>query len=68
MCQEGFTCFNSIFGDGTDRKGFGDRVNLGVCLEAFGELSAQVKQKPIDRVNGIVLQYQPNREARRSKK
>lgn len=39
QCNFVFDAFNKLFGPGTDKKVFGDRVNLIVCLDAFQELA-----------------------------
>ena len=44
-CRAVFECFNAIFGDGTDRKVFGDRVNFQICMDAFMELDTKVTQE-----------------------
>lgn len=38
QCQTIFECFNSIYGEGTDKKLFGERTNLKECLSAFQQL------------------------------
>jgi hypothetical protein len=43
-CRAVFECFNDIFGEGTDRKVFGDTVNLTVAANALEELQNNVKR------------------------
>lgn len=37
-CTLIFDFFNSLFGEGTDKKVFGDKTNYKVCLNAFKEV------------------------------
>lgn len=68
VCQLVFECFNSIFGDGTDKRIFGNHTDMGECMEAFAELARQTKQEGKERVSSITQKYAPNREARRAQK
>ena len=45
ICTAIFEAFNELFGEGTDRKVFGNAVNLNTCIDAYGEL--------IDNVNNL---------------
>ena len=66
QCNSIFKVFNILFGEGTDKKVFGDKVNLLVCIKAFGELVEQVnKQKSA--MEEIADKYSPNRAQRRKK-
>lgn len=40
ICKSIFKCFNILFGEGTDKKIFGETCNMRECLLAFGELAA----------------------------
>ena len=66
-CNLIFNLFNTMFGEGTDKKVFGNKVNLLVCLKSFEELILQVdeQKKSIEKISN---KYSPNRAARRSKK
>lgn len=71
QCNLVFDFFNTMFGEGTDKKVFGDKVNLVTCLEAFEELVSQVneqKSEQMKKLDKISNKYSPNRAARRSKK
>ena len=35
QCNAVFDVFNNLFGEGIDKKIFGDKVHLGKCLDAF---------------------------------
>ncbi|GAA0774598.1 hypothetical protein GCM10008908_24720 [Clostridium subterminale] len=67
QCNAIFEVFNTLFGEGTDKKVFGDRVNLMMCLKAFEELVTQVKSQSAE-VEKIASKYSPNRANRRNKK
>lgn len=66
QCKAIFDVFNLMFGEGTDRRVFGDKVNLLVCIKAFGELVNQMNEKKAE-LKKITNKYSPNRAARRSK-
>ena len=59
--------FNDLFGEGTDKKIFGNKVNLLTCLQAFDELITQTNTSRAE-VEKIANKYSPNRAARRKKK
>lgn len=67
QCIAVFNCFNTIFGEGTDKRVFGDKVNLRVCLAAFDELITNFSTQFED-VKKLSDKYSPNRLQRRSKK
>lgn len=66
QCAAIFEFFNTIFGEGTDQKVFGDKVNLVTCLEALDELVSQIRNQK-ERVEKISNKYSPNRVQRRKK-
>lgn len=71
QCEHIFEFFNIMFGEGTDEKVFGNKVNLVTCLKAFEELISQVneqKNEQMKELEKISNKYSPNRAARRSKK
>ncbi|MDS1004186.1 AP endonuclease [Clostridium sporogenes] len=67
QCTAIFKVFNDLFGEGTDKKVFGNKVNLLTCLKAFDELITQVNATN-EEVEKIANKYSPNRAARRKKK
>jgi len=67
QCNAIFDVFNTIFGEGTDKKVFGDKVNLLTCLKAFEELVTHMSAKNSE-VEKIASKYSSNRVQRRSKK
>lgn len=67
QCEIVFNVFNSLLGEGTDKKVFGDRVNIRVCLEAFASLVEQINSQK-EEVDKLTAKYSPNRAQRRSKK
>lgn len=67
QCNAIFEVFNTLFGEGTDKKIFGARVNLMMCLKAFEELVTQVNSQSAE-VEKMASKYSPNRVQRRNKK
>ncbi|MDU1279218.1 MAG: DUF6673 family protein [Clostridium sp.] len=67
QCNAIFNVFNTMFGEGTDKKVFGDRVNLLICMTAFEELVSQMNDKKAE-METITNKYSPNRANRRTKK
>lgn len=70
-CKNIFDCFNEIFGEGTDKKIFGNKTNFNVCKEAFEDLvNGRIEQENqfTQEMNNIEKKYSPNRAARRAKK
>lgn len=66
QCNAIFNFFNELFGEGTDKKIFGDKVNLVTCLKALDEFVSQVREQK-GRIEEISIKYSPNRAARRNK-
>ncbi|MDS0525006.1 AP endonuclease [Clostridium sp. SHJSY1] len=66
-CEAIFKCFNELFGEDTDKKIFGDKINIITCLKAFEELVEQINSKQ-DELEKFTSKYSPNRAKRRSKK
>lgn len=70
-CKVIFNCFNEIFGEGTDKKVFGEKTNFNICKEAFEDLvNARIEQEKefTEEMNNIEKKYSPNRAIRRAKK
>ena len=67
QCNAIFKIFNNLFGEGTDKKVFGNKVNLLTCLKAFDELVTQVNASN-EEIEKIANKYSTNRAARRKKK
>lgn len=67
QCNLIFDFFNTMFGEGTDKLIFGEKVNLLTCLKSFEELVTQVNElnKEIEK---MANKYSPNRAQRRTKK
>ena len=66
QCKAVFDCFNTIFGEGTDKEVFGNKTNLMVCLKAFEEL-AVCANKQKDEMEKMANKYSPNRAQKRAK-
>ena len=68
-CNAIFKCFDTIFGEGTAKKVFGDRTSLKVCIEAFKDLKAE-REKQDGEIENMVVElnnnYNPNRATRRA--
>lgn len=60
VCQAVFECFNSIFGNGTDKKIFGDKCNMREALDAFAELTLGAKKQKDD-ISDLMNKYSLNR-------
>ncbi|MFR5470381.1 MAG: DUF6673 family protein [Romboutsia sp.] len=67
QCKSVFKFFNSIFGEGTDKKVFGEKVNLKDCLSAFQQVIAEAAKEDEELANSIG-KYTPNRAQRRKSK
>lgn len=67
QCGAIFEVFNTLFGEGTDKKVFGDRVNLLTCLKAFEELVLQINEQKKE-LEKFTNKYSSNRAAKRSRK
>lgn len=67
QCNAVFDVFNTLFGEGTDKKIFGDSVNLMDCLQAFEELVRYMSDRKED-IEEMASKYSPNRASRRNKK
>lgn len=67
QCTAVFGCFNTIFGEGTDKKVFGDRVNLLICLTAFQQLIEKSNEQKGE-LEKLIGKYSSNRAQRRTKK
>lgn len=44
QCGAIFKFINALFGAGTDKKLFGDQVNLSVCLEAYYKILEEINK------------------------
>ncbi|WP_291571432.1 DUF6673 family protein [Clostridium sp. UBA4548] len=67
QCDAIFKVFNVLFGEGTDKKVFGNKVNLLVCLKSLEELVVQIDSQKAA-VEKLASKYQANRATRRGKK
>ncbi|MBN3421758.1 DUF6673 family protein [Clostridium botulinum] len=67
LCTAVFELFNTMFGEGTDRKIFGDKVNLLTCVTALEELVAQMSSRK-NELEEKMKKYSPNRATRRTSK
>lgn len=68
ICETVFECFNTIFGEGTDKQIFGESCDMGKALDAFGQLKIQLEQSQTKFMADLTAKYTPNRAARRAAK
>lgn len=54
-----YNFFDKVFGDGAAQKIFGDRINYGKALEAFGEFILQKNNHSGDDIKAINKKYMP---------
>lgn len=70
-CESVFRFFNSVFGEGTDKKVFGEKVNLMTCIKAFEDVKNYQSNKDkefADYAANLKSKYSPNRAQRRALK
>lgn len=67
QCNLIFDFFNTVFGEGTDEKIFGNKVNLMTCIKALEEVVLKINEQKKE-IEKLSNKYSPNRAARRSKK
>ena len=70
-CKIIFDCFNKTFGEGMDKRVFGTKTSLDICINAFNDLcNARLEQERAlqKEVQNIESKYSPNRAMRRTKK
>lgn len=63
-CNVVFDLFNDIFGEGTDKKIFGTKTNIIICLKAVDELLTFVndnKSKQEKEINKMLSKYSKNK-------
>lgn len=70
-CKVVFNCFNKSFGEGTDKKVFGSKMNYNTCIEAFQDLCNEREKQDNtfeEKIRKIENKYSPNRAIRRAKR
>lgn len=67
-CGAVLSCFNDIFGAGTDRAIFGDECDMLACVDAMAQLRGFMNENQVQVVNDKIRQYLPNRQVRRAAK
>ena len=67
LCTAIFEVFNTMFGEGTDKKVFGNRVNLLICLKTLEEFVLKMKEQEKE-MDKLMNKYSSNRAQRRAKK
>lgn len=66
QCNIIFDFFNTVFGEGTDKDIFGNKVNLMTCMKAFEEIVLKVNEQKKE-IEKLSNKYSPNRATRRIK-
>lgn len=66
-CAAVFAFFDAVLGEGAHKEIFGERTNLRVCLEVFGEFTAAVAAQK-DALDAVAAKYAPGRAQRRAEK
>lgn len=66
QCRAVFAFFDTTFAPGTAKSVFGNKTNLGVCLDAFEQV-VEAYQAQNEQLNQRVKKYAPNRAARRAR-
>lgn len=69
-CEMMYALFDAIFGEGTSQKLMGEKLDAGVCTEAYESFLDFVNKQAVNAVErraGIVTKYSPNRAQRRAK-
>lgn len=64
QCTDVMNLFNKLFGEGTDKKIFGNKTNLKLCLQAFEELVENVNNQGEELSNSVVNKYSNARTKR----
>lgn len=59
--------FDTVFGDGTAKKIFGDKNNIKTCMEAFA-MCVDASTEAQKELRALTNKYQPNRAERRAGK
>ena len=57
QCTDVMNLFNELFGEGTDKKIFGNKTNLKLCLQAFEELVENINKQGEELSNSVVNKY-----------
>lgn len=60
QCTIVFNFFNTIYGEGTDKKIFGNKVNLMTCIKALGDF-LQYTNNQKNEINKISSKYSLDR-------
>lgn len=68
ICETVSDCFDTLFGDGTSNKIFGNTCDMGRALEVFAQLKNQFNQTQTKLMDDLNSKYKPNRATRRAKK
>lgn len=64
QCRAIFDFFNAVFGEGTDKAIFGERVNLRICMDAYDQVVDTANRQRIQYENRIEGYYNAARAKR----
>ena len=64
QCRAIFDFFNTIFGEGTDKAIFGEKVNLGTCMDAYDQVVDTANRQRMQYENRIEKYYNAARAKR----
>lgn len=66
QCHAVFDIFNQLWGEGTDKLVFGNKTNIGICLNAFKEVVMESQRQSL-LLKNVASELLPiNRETRRT--
>lgn len=64
QCGIVFDFFNVLFGEGADKKIFGDKVDLLTCFNVLGDFIIEVN-KQSEKISQVTQKYSPDRIKRK---
>lgn len=67
-CNAVFVFFDNVFGEGTAKKVFGEKVNLIICVDAYDEALTQINRLDVETGKRIKAKYTAKYGAGKGKK
>ena len=70
VCLAVFDYFDEIFGQGTAKKIFGDRVSLALCLDVMETFKSEQEEQSNqikERINKVTEKYKPHKQYKKHK-
>ncbi|SCX29571.1 hypothetical protein SAMN02910436_02482 [Ruminococcaceae bacterium P7] len=68
QCIAVFNFFDNVFGEGTAKKVFGEKVNLVVCVDAYGQALTEVNRLDAEAGKRLKAKYTAKYGASKGKK